>query len=130
WNTDRRTTMAKPKVTHFEIIGRDAKKSRDFYSGLFGWEIDASNPMEYGIVSPTENGIGGGIAAAEPGGSPTTMIYVEVDNAQTYLDKAVAMGGKVIMERQVIPGMVAFAQFADPDGNVIGLAETEIPPAQ
>jgi predicted enzyme related to lactoylglutathione lyase len=39
------------------------------------------------------------------------------------------MGGKVIMERQVIPGMVAFAQFADPDGNVIGLAETAIPPA-
>lgn len=119
-----------PKVTHFEIIGKDAAKTRGFYSGLFGWEIDANNPMEYGVVSPTENGIGGGIAAAQPGGSPTTMIYVEVDNAQAYLDKAVAMGGKVIMERQVIPGMVAFAQFADPDGNVIGLAESEIPPAQ
>jgi hypothetical protein len=119
-----------PKVTHFEIIGKDGKRSRDFYSNLFGWAIDASNPMEYGIVSPTENGIGGGISAAEPGATPSTTIYVEVDSVQPYLDKAVSMGGKVVVERQVIPGMVAFAQFADPDGNVIGLAETEIPPAQ
>ena len=118
-----------PKVTHFEIIGRDGKKTRDFYSSLFGWEIDANNPMEYGIVSPTENGIGGGISAPAPGGSPTTMIYVEVDSVQPYLEKAVSMGGKVVMERQVLPGIVAFAQFADPDGNIIGLAETEIPPA-
>jgi hypothetical protein len=118
-----------PKVTHFEIIGKDAKKSREFYGSLFGWAIDANNPMDYGIISPTENGIGGGISAPMEGGSPTTTIYVEVDSVQPYLDKAVSMGGKVIMERQVIPGMVAFAQFADPDGNVIGLAETAIPPA-
>ena len=118
-----------PKVTHFEIIGKDGKKSQAFYGGLFGWAIDASNPMEYGIVSPMENGIGGGIAGAQPGSSPTTLIYVEVDNAQAYLDKAVSMGGKVVMERTVLPGMVTFAQFADPDGNVIGLAETEVPPA-
>jgi hypothetical protein len=29
----------------------------------------------------------------------------------------------------VIPGMIAFGQFADPDGNVIGLHESETPPA-
>jgi predicted enzyme related to lactoylglutathione lyase len=117
-----------PKVTHFEILGKDAAKSREFYSSLFGWSIDANNPMDYGIVAPTENGIGGGVAQAQDG-KPTTVIYVEVDNVQPYLDKAASMGGKVIMERQVIPGMVAFAQFADPDGNVIGLAESEVPPA-
>jgi len=118
-----------PKVTHFEIIGKDAAKSREFYGSLFGWAIDANNPMDYGIVAPTENGIGGGIAAAQPGDAPSTTLYVEVDSVQPYLDKAVSMGGKVIVDRQVIPGMVAFAQFADPDGNVIGLAETAIPPA-
>ena len=117
-----------PKVTHFEITGKDGKKLQDFYSGLFGWKVDANNPMNYGMVEATENGIGGGISDSQDG-KPFTTVYVEVDNAQTYLDKAVSMGGKVVMERTILPGMVAFAQFEDPSGNVIGLAETAIPPA-
>lgn len=119
-----------PKVTHFEITGRDGAKSREFYGSLFGWQVDANNPMEYGIVSPNENGIGGGIAATPPGGSPMVTIYVEVDSIQPYLEKAKSLGGKVIMERTEVPGMVTFAQFQDPDGNIIGLAETAVPPAQ
>ena len=41
--------MAHP-VTHFEVLGKDAKKLQDFYSSAFGWKIDASNPMNYGII--------------------------------------------------------------------------------
>jgi predicted enzyme related to lactoylglutathione lyase len=117
-----------PKVTHFEILGTDAKKLQDFYAGLFDWQIDANNPMNYGIVAPTDNGIGGGISDSQDG-KPAVTIYVEVDNVQPYLDKAVSMGGKVIMPRTVLPGMVTFAQFQDPQGNVVGLAETEVPAA-
>ncbi len=51
--------MANP-VIHFEILGKDARKSRDFYSALFGWTIDANNPMEYGMVEGA--GLGGGVA--------------------------------------------------------------------
>ena len=119
-----------PKVTHFEIIGKDGGKAREFYGSLFGWNIDANNPMEYGIVPPEENGIGGGIAAAQPGGAPMVTVYVEVDQIQPYLDKAVSLGGKVLMERTVMPGMVTLAQFQDPDGNLIGLTEAGVPPAQ
>ncbi|MDO8793153.1 MAG: hypothetical protein Q7J25_00870 [Vicinamibacterales bacterium] len=42
--------MGQP-VVHFEIIGRDAKKLQDYYSELFGWEIAADNPMNYGLVA-------------------------------------------------------------------------------
>lgn len=117
-----------PKVTHFEIEGQDGKKLQDFYSNLFGWAIDASNPMNYGIVGATENGIGGGITQSQDG-KPHVRVYVEVDSIQPFLDKAKNLGGKVVMERTVLPGMVTMAQFEDPDGNVIGLAESEVPPA-
>jgi predicted enzyme related to lactoylglutathione lyase len=117
------------KVTHFEIEGRDGKKLQAFYAGLFGWTVDASNPMEYGIVSPVENGIGGGIAASQDGRSHV-RVYVEVDSIDPFLEKAQSMGGKVVMPRTVLPGMVTMAQFEDPAGNVIGLAETGVPPAQ
>jgi hypothetical protein len=117
-----------PKVTHFEILGKDGKKLQGFYAALFGWNIDANNPMNYGIVPPTENGIGGGVADSQDG-KPMTTVYVEVDQIQPYLDKAKAAGAKVVMERTVLPGMVTLAQFEDPAGNVIGLTESGVPPA-
>jgi predicted enzyme related to lactoylglutathione lyase len=117
-----------PKVTHFEILGANGKKLQEFYASLFGWSIDANNPMNYGIVSPTENGIGGGIADSQDG-KPMTTVYIEVDKVQPYLEKAKAAGAKVIMERTVLPGMVTLAQFQDPAGNVIGLTESEVPAA-
>jgi uncharacterized protein len=118
-----------PKVTHFEILGSDARKSRDFYTGLFGWTIDANNPLNYGSVAPVGNGIGGGVAAVQPGASPRVTVYVEVDAIQPYLDKVAKLGGKVVLERSVVPGVVTLAFFEDPDGNAIGLRETEVPTA-
>jgi len=40
------------RVMHFEVHGRDGKRSQEFYASLFGWKVDASNPMNYGLVSP------------------------------------------------------------------------------
>jgi hypothetical protein len=36
--------MGQP-VVHFEIVGSDAAKLHGFYSELFGWRINADNPM-------------------------------------------------------------------------------------
>jgi hypothetical protein len=116
------------KVTHFEIEGPDGKKLQDYYGSLFGWNVDASNPMNYGIVAPVENGIGGGIAGSQDGGSHV-RVYVEVDSIPQFLEKATSLGGKVVMDRTVLPGMVTMAQFTDPAGNVVGLVESETPQA-
>ena len=61
--------MGQP-VVHFEIMGKDGEKLQSYYSQLFGWEIDANNPLNYGVVqrdgnlAPDGTGIGGG---REPG---------------------------------------------------------------
>ena len=52
-------------------------------------------------------------------------IYVEVEDLQAYLDKAVSLGGTVVMPVTVIPNMVTMAQFADPQGNVVGMVKSE-----
>ena len=41
--------MGQP-VVHFEIIGKDGPKLQSYYAELFGWEINADNPMNYGVV--------------------------------------------------------------------------------
>ena len=118
--------MANP-VVHFEVIGKDGKKLQSFYGGVFGWNIQADNPMNYGLVSneDTGGGIGGGVGQGD--GSTSVTFYIEVDDPQAYLNKVEAAGGKTVMPVTEIPGMVVLAQFADPEGNVVGLVKAGYP---
>jgi hypothetical protein len=57
-------------VVHFEIMGKDADQLRSYYHELFGWDFNADNPQNYGLVRREENlmpdgvGIGGGNGSA------------------------------------------------------------------
>jgi predicted enzyme related to lactoylglutathione lyase len=114
-------------VVHFEVVGRDGKKLQSFYSNLFGWKIDADNPMSYGMVEAQDgHGIGGGISGTDQGNGFATF-YVQVKDPQAALDKAVSLGGKVITPVTTIPQMVTFAQFVDPEGNLVGVVAEDVP---
>ena len=114
-------------VTHFEIIGKDGKKLQQYYSELFGWEIDANNPMQYGIISREGNtnaegaGIGGGVGAGPEGYGGHVTVYVEVPDVEAALAKAESLGGTRIMGPEKIMDMVELGQFSDPEGHVIGV---------
>jgi len=107
------------KVIHFEVCGKDGKRLQQFYASLFGWKVDANNPMQYGMVSPEPGGIGGGISPSESG--PMVTFYVEVADPEAALSKAERLGGRTVMPPMDVPGGPRIAQFADPEGNVIGL---------
>lgn len=120
--------MGQP-VVHFEIVGPDGDALQSFYTKLFGWKIDANNPMKYGLVAAEEKSIGGGVGGLQPGEPPHVTIYVAVDKIDSALAEAEKLGGKTVMPRTVLPGMVTMALFTDPAGNLIGLVENEMPPA-
>ena len=102
--------MPRP-VVWFEITGNDTAKLNEFYSEVFDWTVNADNPMNYGIVEGGEQGIG------ERGeGAPGGTFYIEVPDLQAALNAAEAARGKTVQEPMEIPGMVALAMFADPDG--------------
>ncbi|PWK09654.1 VOC family protein [Tumebacillus permanentifrigoris] len=105
-------------VAHFEITGKDGAKLQEYYANLFNWEINANNPMNYGLVNA---GVGGGIGE----GDQRVTVYVAVDDLQATLDKAVSLGGKVVQPITEIPGMVTLALFSDVEGNVIGLIKNQ-----
>ncbi len=113
-------------VVHFEIVGKDAKKLQGFYSGVFDWKVDANNPISYGMVDTGGQGINGGIAGADDGIARATF-YIEVNDTDAYLKKVEGMGGKVLVPTTVVPNMVTFAMFADPEGNLVGLVKAEDP---
>ena len=116
--------MAYP-VTHFEINAQDAPATQQFYRDLFGWGIDANNPDNYGMIDTRNEGTGinGGIGASQHGRSWVTF-YVECDDPAATLAKAERLGGRRVMEPTESMN-VTYALFADPEGNVIGLAKMD-----
>lgn len=114
-------------VVHFELVTRDGAAAQTFYSDVFGWKVDASNPMNYGIVdTDSEEGISGGISSPEEGGGEEFItFYVQVDDPQAYLDKIEKAGGRTLIPVTEIPNMMTFAQFEDPQGNRVGLVKAE-----
>ena len=115
--------MAHP-VTHFEVNARDAKAQQKFYGDVFGWKIDTNNPQNYGIAMAQDGtrGINGGIGPSQDGRSWVTF-YVESPDLAGSLAKVERAGGRTVMPPQDM-GMVSFALFADPEGNVVGLASS------
>ena len=114
-------------VVHFEIRSSGAERLQQFYADLFEWSVDASNPMNYGVVDTlSENGINGGISPAN--GEPNLVsFYVEVEDINAKLKEAEERGATVVAPVTSIPGMVTFAMFSDPEGNCVGLVSSEVP---
>jgi len=109
-------------VTHFEIHGQDQQRLYAFYAQVFGWSIDANNPVGYGLIETNAGGagIGGGIMAGV--GTRGVTVYVQTDDVRATLDAAVAHGAQVVMAPVTLPdGSRDLAQFRDPDGNWVGL---------
>ena len=118
-------------VVHFEVVGRDGPALQRFYREVFDWEVNADNPMAYGLVEAQGAGIGGGVGTAlEEDAGPYVTVYIEVADLRAALDRVEALGGTVVMDVTTIPGMVTMAMFRDPEGNLIGLAHAEAPPAE
>jgi predicted enzyme related to lactoylglutathione lyase len=114
-------------VVHFEIVGKDADKLRQYYGELFGWEINSDNPMNYGTIDRETNlngngiGIGGGIGPAPDGYDGHVTFYVEVPDVGAALSDAERLGGTRMMGPDKVAEGVEIGLFRDPEGHVIGL---------
>lgn len=119
-------------VVHFELIGPDPERLRQFYSRLFGWDAPAgapvaeqiSQPTQYSFIAPGHDappaagGIGGGI-----GFESHAIFYVGVEHVADVLAIAETLGATVVLPPQRNQdGNVTVAHFLDPAGNLVGVA--------
>jgi hypothetical protein len=115
-------------VAWFEVVGKDGKKLRKFYSDVFGWNIAGTNgEMDYGLVEAGAKGIGGGIGTSMDGGPGHVTVYVDVDNIESYLDKIERAGGSTILPpTEIAEYRMWFALFTDPEGHLVGLTRNGV----
>ena len=92
-------------VVHFEIQSADAEKTQDVLPGRLrlAAKRDASNGLRAGRYPDRVWASEAESEASEDGQSHVTF-YIEVDDAQAYLDKAVEAGGQEVVPVTVIPG--------------------------
>jgi uncharacterized protein len=104
-------------VVHFEIGCKDSAKTQDFYAKLFDWKIQAMGPA---AMIDTGGATTGHITALGHEPFHYTIFYVEVEDVKAHLEKAVSLGGKMLVPPMDIP-TGTFAWLQDPEGNTIGL---------
>jgi predicted enzyme related to lactoylglutathione lyase len=119
-------TFGHGKIVYLEIPTADVARSSNFYKAVFGWPIkrreDGATAFDDGL---------GGVSGTWVTGRPTSpnpglLVYIMVKNVGETLDTVVRNGGRIIQPMGVdFPEMV-IGRFADPDGNVLGLADESI----
>lgn len=122
--------MGQP-VVHFEIIGKDGEALQRYYSELFGWEINADNPMKYGIVPREDNvdpdgiGIGGGVGGGPEGYDGHVTFYVAVPDVEAALAQAESLGGTRMMGPDKVMEGLVIGLFTDPEGHTVGVLNAQ-----
>ena len=104
-------------VVYFEIGCRDMAKTQAFFGRLFDWKMTPGGPA---TMIDTGGAVPGHITSLGHEPHTFTHFYVQVDDVNAYLKKAVELGGKVVVPAVDIP-TGTFAWFADLEGNTIGL---------
>lgn len=123
--------MAAHKIVHFELMGPDGAALSGFYQGLFGWNAEeVPGYGGYHLVSAEETGVGGAVGTGNEHMPSYMTMYVEVESVDAHLAKAAAGGATVVVPRTVVPGMASFGLFTDPAGNLVGVVEEVVPPAE
>lgn len=116
-----------PFVHWFEIPVTDFERAVAFYQQVFQLQLRREEAMgEHMAIFTRPDGSSHGCLMASPRLQPSShgcLLYLDggPDVAQL-LARARAAGGQVVLEKMALPdGNGDIGQFADPDGNIIGL---------
>ena len=113
--------MAKGHFVWFDLFTTDLAHAQSFYTELFNWKIntmDMGGGFEYPMFAVGERGIAGSMPlpdeAKAMGAPPHWLAYVEVEDVDAAVAKAVELGGKVLREAADMPSVGRWAVLADP----------------
>ena len=104
-------------VMQFQILSKEPEQTAKFFSDLFGWTIDANNPMGYRRIHTGSNeGIQGGIWPAPPQAPSFAQLFIKVQDVRKSVAQAPELGAKVLIPPMVLPEGDEMAVLHDPQG--------------
>ncbi|MBZ5620084.1 MAG: VOC family protein [Acidobacteriia bacterium] len=104
-------------VVQFQILSKVPEETTQFYSALFGWTVDANNPMGYRrIHTGSREGIQGGIWPSHPQAPNFVQLFMAVEDVGASVKKAEGLGAKVIIPPTMLPEGDEMSVMLDPQG--------------
>jgi len=113
-------TLANGKICYVEMPADDIRRSADFYSEVFGWQIRQRGDGSTAFDDTAGEVSGTWVLGRNPAAAPGLLLYIMVDSVRATLDAIVAHGGEIVQPIGADAPEVT-ARFRDPGGNVIGL---------
>ena len=114
-------------VMFFEVMGQDRAKLQGFFGELFGWKFSPVPGMDYALVQSSDGtDMRGGVGAGFGGTAGWSTFYVKVPSVREAVERAVRLGGRVLMPEVTLDDGMRVAVIADPEGHAVGLSS---PPA-
>ncbi len=112
-------------VLQWQIVTPYPDRAASFYGGLFGWEINQNNQLNYRMVDTgSEQGINGGIWPAPPEAPSFVQLFIQVGDVKAFVEKAAGLGARVLIPPQALPDGDVLAILQDPQGMSFGLMST------
>lgn len=103
-----------------ELMTPNPKEAKDFYKGLFGWEMleHDMGGMTYTILKNSGKDIGGIIETPKDKENipPHWMTYITIDNLDESVKKAKSLGATIIVPSSAAGDFGRFAIIQDPTG--------------
>ena len=131
-DTEKSSCAPAGRVSWNELVSTDTKASAAYYGELFGWQAVPFAPKgapagdsHYTLfkMGSDDMGVAGMMAAPAPGIPAHWLAYVVVDNVDTALAKAVALGAKACTPVLSLGEVGRIAIIEDSQGARLGLHE-------
>jgi uncharacterized protein len=129
-------------VVHFEMPAKDKKRTSEFYSKAFGWQMNqlGAEMGDYLLAQTTdtdENNMvktpgainGGFFSYQDKEGFNVPHLVISVDNLEDSMKKIEEAGGKILGGAKGpgtiddIPGVGRYVSFEDSEGNHAGILQ-------
>lgn len=107
-------------ISKITLRSRDFARTERFYHELFGWKFHQYSPTYLGFEPPS--GIGGGFQQRDSfSQGDSYLIYIPVDEFESYLRRIPELGGQCGEEVEIVSEQSQYIRVYDPDGNRLAL---------
>lgn len=114
----------------YDLINSDEAGAIDFYTRLFGWQVEDMDMGPAGVYKMWGDGKeprGGFMDKPAPDVPAHWVGYVSVENIEDTVNRVQNNGGKLLNPIMDIPDVGRFAPFTDPTGGVVAAYQSNNP---